>query len=143
MQKVTSPCRHSGFRFEEFRGALTLPALADLEASFEPVSFETDTMIFKAQNKADRIVLVKSGCVAVLDQNARHLASKGDGHVFGLLEVLAGSPHRLGLKAVTAVHGWSLPADKLIKLLRDHPQLCLRVLSLVASVYNETIPHLT
>jgi len=143
MQKVTSPCKHSGFRFEEFRGALTLPALADLETSFESVCFDSDTMIFRAQDKADRIVLVKSGCVTIVDGNVQDLTSKADGLVFGLLEVLAGSPHRLGLKAVTTVHGWTLPADKLLKLLRDHPQLCLRVLSLVASVYNETIPHLT
>ncbi len=147
MQEVTSsPCKHSGFRFEEFRSALTPAALADLEAAFEPIVFDKESTIFNAVEIADKVLLIKTGCVTIANghkTNDQRLTSQADGHIFGLMEVLAGSPHRIALKAATDVQGWALPADKAIKLLRDHPQLSLRVLALVAAVYNESIPHLT
>lgn len=109
----------------------------------EPVSFEKGTLIFKAHDAADRVFGIESGSVAVsngiTDQDARPIPTSR-GNIFGLIEVLAGSPHRVDLKAITPVSGWSLPGDRAIELLRNYPQLCLRVLTFIASKYNETIP---
>jgi len=100
-------------------------------------------LIFKTRDAADRVFGIESGSVAVTngipDQEAE-LVATSRGSIFGLIEVLAGSRHRVDLKAVTPVSGWSLPADRAIELLRNYPQLCLRVLALIASRYSETIP---
>jgi len=145
MHQTTPPCKYSGFKFEEFRSALTIAALADLQAAFEPVSFGPDTVIFDPRTGAERVLLIESGCVTVSDahdhREQMEPASPAAGRIFGLMEVLSGAPHRVGLKAATDVKGWSLPSDKAIELLRKHPQLCLRVLTLVASVYNESLSH--
>jgi CRP-like cAMP-binding protein len=101
----------------------------------------TGTFLFGRGDAPSGVYLVLSGQIRLgLQPDPRGFPSRliGAGSVLGLPSTLSSSPYGLTAEIMEDSQMIFVPADRLRQLLRDQPQLCFNVMSILAEELNQT-----
>ena len=94
--------------------------------------FEADQVIYVEGEPAEFIFLIETGWVKAtrmsLDGREQALLFLHSGEIFGDIAVFTGTPYPGTVTALEAVDLWAIPADDILKLTRQHPDLAIAVI---------------
>ena len=94
--------------------------------------FEADQVIYVEGEPAEFIFLIENGWVKAtrmsLDGREQALLFLRSGEIFGDIAVFTGTPYPGTVTALEAVDLWAIPADDILKLTRQHPDLAIAVI---------------
>ena len=94
--------------------------------------FEADQVIYVEGEPAEFIFLIENGWVKATrmsrDGREQALLFLHSGEIFGDIAVFTGTPYPGTVTALEAVDLWAIPADDILKLTRQHPDLAMAVI---------------
>lgn len=117
------------------------PLKAQLESAGSIIQKEKETFLFRRGDAVAGVFLILSGEVRLgLERDPRGFPSRhlGPGSVVGLPATLSNSPYTLTAEIIEDARLCFVPAGKLRQLLRDQPQLCFDVMSILTEELNQT-----
>jgi CRP/FNR family cyclic AMP-dependent transcriptional regulator len=137
---ATSPLR-SGSRESTARLLARVPIFADLSpteleriaAVAVPRRYPSGSIILREGDRGDTCYVMRSGRARVLrehpDGRAITLTNLGAGEIFGELAMFGGELRSATVEAIEDVEAVAILADDLKRLLRDHPEIAVKLLS--------------
>lgn len=118
-------------------GVIPLDELRALAADTEPFRFDDGTVIFREDEPADRLFMIRAGTVKVVrhgpDGAELRLATLHPGDVFGELSLMDGKPRSATTVALEAVEGITLSQQRFVAFLRTRPDAALCVMRVLAA----------
>lgn len=94
--------------------------------------FETGQVIYIEGEPAESVFLIEKGWVKATrmsrDGREQALLFLQAGEVFGDIAVFSGTPYPGTVIALEAVDAWRIPADEILKLTRQYPDLAMAVI---------------
>ncbi len=94
--------------------------------------FEANQVIYVEGEPAEFIFLIENGWVKAtrmsLDGREQALLFLHSGEIFGDIAVFTGTPYPGTVTALEAVDLWAIPADDILKLTRQYPDLAIAVI---------------
>lgn len=112
-----------------------------LESAGSRIQRGKGTFLFRRGDAVSGVHLIVSGQIRLgLDRDPRGFPSRvlGAGSVLGLPATVSDSPFGLTAEIIEDSELVFVPADKLRQLLRDQPQLCFDVMSILTEELNQT-----
>jgi CRP-like cAMP-binding protein len=112
-----------------------------LESAGSRIQRGKGTVLFRRGDAVSGVYLIVSGQIRLgLDRDPRGFPSRvlGPDSVLGLPATLSDSSFGLTAEIIEDSELVFVPADKLRQLLRDQPQLCFDVMSILAEELNQT-----
>src|SRR5690606_13760780 len=109
---------------ELFHG-LSQEQLAEIVYATRQVSYPEDALLFVAGEPADRLFVVLSGEVHLVDADGVVTARVGEGEAFGDAELLLGNPRALTARAGSDVRVAYLRRDSLRQVVDANPELAV------------------
>lgn len=124
----------------ECRMANDLPTTPDLWSALEAVKsvryYEAGDVLFEQGQPAQGIFMIQKGQVRVwMPDGARQnvlASSAGPGTMLGLSETLSEGPHKFSAVALVQTEVGFVPAQALMKFLREHHEVCLQVVRMLS-----------
>lgn len=123
----------------------TLIAPDPLKAQLESLGSRTEkgkgTFLFRRGDAPSGIYLILNGQIRLgLERDPRGFPSRmiGAGSLLGLPSTLSNSPYSLTAEIMEDSVLIYLPGDELRRLLRDQPQLCFDVMTILTEELNQT-----
>jgi CRP-like cAMP-binding protein len=117
------------------------PLKTQLESVGSRIQKAKGTFLFCRGDAASGVYLILSGQIRLgLERDPRGFPSRmiGEGAVLGLPSTLSNSPYSLTAEIMEDSILSYVPRDKLRQLLRDQPQLCFDVMSILTEELNQT-----
>jgi len=114
---------------------------AQLESIGSRIQKEKGTYLFRRSDGVSGVYLMLSGQIRLgLERDPRGFPSRliGEGSLLGLPSTLSNSPYGLTAEIMEDAILSYVPGDKLRQLLRDQPQLCFDVMSILTEELNQT-----
>src|SRR5947209_767219 len=111
---------------------LSPPDLERLAQVAVPRSWDRAEVVFREGDSGDTCFVVRSGCVRVgrrhSDGRQITLAELGEGDIFGELAMFGGETRSATVEAVEAATAVAILAGDLRRLMRDHPEIAVKML---------------
>ena len=117
------------------------PLKTQLESVGSEIKKEKGTFLFRRGDGASGVYLVLHGQIRLgLECDPRGFPSRliGAGSLLGLPSTLSNSPYSLTGEVTENSRLIYVPGDTLRRLLRDHPQLCFDVMTILTEELNQT-----
>jgi CRP-like cAMP-binding protein len=117
------------------------PLKAQLESAGSAVQKEKGTFLFRRGDAAAGVYLVVRGEIRLgLERDPRGFPSRliGEGSVLGLPSTLSNSPYSLTAEVMESSRLIFVAAERLRQLLRDQPQLCFDVMTILTEELTQT-----
>lgn len=114
---------------------------AQLESIGSRIQKTKGTFLFRHGDGVSGVYLVLSGQIRLgLERDPRGFPSRviGEGSLLGLPSTLSNSPYSLTAEIMEDSILSYVPQEKLRQLLRDQPQLCFDVMSILTEELNQT-----
>ncbi|HXE91698.1 MAG TPA: Crp/Fnr family transcriptional regulator [Terriglobales bacterium] len=109
----------------------------DLNGTRQVRRYPEGAVLFEEGRMAEGALLVRSGRVKLSVSSPRGktllLEVAGPGEMLGLSAVLSGRPHEVTACAISPVEAVFFPRQEFLHYLEDHPDACLRVVSLLTT----------
>ena len=132
------------FGTHPFLAGLTADQCGRLEACSRDVTYREGTYIFREGDPADRLYLVRAGCVALEQYGPAgatiRVETLAAGDILGLSWLFPSALWTLDARAVDAVHASVLPAARLRDWMREDQALGLELLTrLVQALHRRLV----
>ena len=99
--------------------------------------YEDGATIVRFGETGDRMFVIASGTVRVIDPNGSLLAQRGVGEVVGELSIVADIPRTASLVADGQVRMLAIGRQEFESILRDRPQVAFAIIRVLASRFVE------
>lgn len=111
-----------------------------LRAAGDREPFDAGTVLMKAGEPADGVMLLEHGVVKVVASTHSGLAAvlglRGAGDLIGEMAALNGSPRTASVLAMTPVSVYRVDTDRFTELLQRHPEMMLELLRIISGRLN-------
>ena len=115
-------------------------ALANYNAIGIMSTFPSAEMLFREQQRADRVIVLSRGHVRLSctskDGRSMTLKIAAPGHILGLTAALSGAPYEVSAQAIDSVTAKSINQAAFVSCIERHPSASLQVAIALAAEYR-------